>query len=174
MTPWKDRARARTATAAQALACVRRGSRVFIGSGCGEPQSLVAALAAREDVADVEVLHIMTIGAAPYAAAAARGRFRHNAFFIGSNVREAVAEGQADYTPVFLSEIPALFRSRRLKLDVALITVSPPDRHGFCSLGVSVDVVKTAVECAKVVVAEVNPTMPRTHGASTRELPESG
>ncbi|HVR85905.1 MAG TPA: acetyl-CoA hydrolase/transferase C-terminal domain-containing protein, partial [Planctomycetota bacterium] len=126
---------------------------------------LVAALAEREDLADVEVIHIMTIGQAPYARATQAGQFRHNAFFIGSNVREAVAAGLADYTPVFLSEVPALFRSRRLPLDIALIATTPPDAHGFCSLGVSVDVVKSAVEAAPVVIAEVNPSMPRTHGA---------
>jgi acyl-CoA hydrolase len=136
-----------------------------VGSGCAEPVLLVTALAERDELADVEVLHIMTIGQAPYARAAQGGRFRHNAFFIGSNVREAVASGQADYTPVFLSEIPSLFRSRRLPVDVALISTTPPDPHGFCSLGVSVDVLKSAVEAADVVVAEVNPTMPRTHGA---------
>jgi len=107
----------------------------------------------------------MTVGEAPYARATQNGRFRHNAFFIGSNVRDAVASGHADYTPVFLSEIPALFRSRRLPLDVALISVTPPDAHGYCSLGVSVDVVSSAVDAANVLVAEVNPTMPRTHGA---------
>jgi acyl-CoA hydrolase/GNAT superfamily N-acetyltransferase len=163
---WAGRLEARTVSAGQALACVRRGTRVFVGSGCAEPTLLVSALAARQEVADVEVLHIMTVGDAPYARATEAGRFRHNAFFIGPNVREAVAEGTADYTPVFLSEIPALFRSRRLRLDVALVAVSPPDAHGFCSLGVSVDVVKSALECAEVVVAEVNPHMPRTHGAS--------
>ncbi|MBI3856553.1 MAG: GNAT family N-acetyltransferase [Planctomycetes bacterium] len=162
---WKDRVKLRTVEARNALAGVRRGSRVFVGSGCAEPVLLVSALADRDDLADVEVLHIMTIGQAPYARAAQGGRFRHNAFFIGSNVREAVASGQADYTPVFLSEIPALFRSRRLPLDTALISTTPPDAHGFCSLGVSVDVVKSAVEAAEVVIAEVNPTMPRTHGA---------
>ncbi len=163
---WQERYRLRTVPAPQALVCVKRGTRVFVGSGCAEPTLLVSALAERPDVADVEVLHLMTIGHAPYAAAAQKGRFRHNAFFIGSNVREAVAEGTADYTPVFLSEIPALFRSRRLRLDVALISVTPPDAHGFCSLGISVDVVKTAVECAEIVVAEVRPSMPRTHGAT--------
>ena len=163
--PWKERFRIRTVDAQKALSAVRRGSRVFVGSGCAEPVLLVGALAQREDVADVEVLHIMTIGEAPYARAAHEGRFRHNAFFIGSNVREAVAAGQADYTPVFLSEVPALFQSRRLPLDVALVSTTPPDAHGFCSLGVSVDVVKSAVEAAAVVIAEINPTMPRTHGA---------
>ena len=153
-------------SAAEALRCVTRGTRVFVGSGCAEPTLLVAALAEREDVADVEVLHIMTLGDAPYARAMYDRRFRHNAFFIGANVRQAVAACAADYTPVFLSEIPRLFRSRRLRIDVALIATTPPDEHGFVSLGVSVDVVLTAVECARVVIAEVNPNMPRTHGAS--------
>ncbi|HLY74615.1 MAG TPA: acetyl-CoA hydrolase/transferase C-terminal domain-containing protein, partial [Planctomycetota bacterium] len=164
-SPWQERLTLRTVDARKALSTVRRGSRVFVGSGCAEPVLLVAALADRDDLADVEVIHIMTVGQAPYARVAQTGRFRHNAFFIGSNVREAVAAGQADYTPVFLSEIPSLFRSRRLPLDVALISTTPPDSHGFCSLGVSVDVVKSAVEAAEVVIAEVNPTMPRTHGA---------
>jgi acyl-CoA hydrolase/GNAT superfamily N-acetyltransferase len=162
---WKERFALRTVDAAKALAGVRRGSRVFVGSGCAEPVLLVKALAERDDVDDVEVLHIMTVGQAPYARAAEGGRFRHNAFFIGSNVRAAVAAGQADYTPVFLSEVPSLFRTRLLPLDVALVSTTPPDAHGYCSLGVSVDVVRSAVESADVVVAEVNPTMPRTHGA---------
>jgi len=164
-TSWTEWFAQRTVTAAQALACVRRGTRVFVGSGCAEPVLLVEALAARDDVADVEVLHIMTIGHAPYARAVGDRRFRHNAFFIGANVRDAVASGAADYTPVFLSEIPGLFRSRRLRVDVALISTTAPDAHGWCSLGVSVDVVKAAVDCAAVVIAEVNPNMPRTHGA---------
>ncbi len=163
---WQERYKSRTVQARAALACVKRGCRVFVGSGCATPQGLVAALTERQDLADVEVLHIMTIGHAPYADASQKGRFRHNAFFIGSNVREAVAQGSADYTPVFLSEIPAILRSRRLKVDVALVSVTPPDRHGFCSLGISVDIVKTAVEVADIVVAEVMPSMPRTHGAS--------
>jgi acyl-CoA hydrolase/ribosomal protein S18 acetylase RimI-like enzyme len=162
---WKERLRLRTVDPRKAIAGVQRGSRVFVGSGCAEPVLLVTALGEREDVADVEVLHIMTIGEAPYARAAKTGRFRHNAFFIGANVREAIASGDADYTPVFLSEIPSLFRTRRLPIDFALISTTPPDAHGYCSLGVSVDVVKSAVEAARVVVAEINPNMPRTHGA---------
>jgi acyl-CoA hydrolase/GNAT superfamily N-acetyltransferase len=161
---WKARYAARTVSAAEGVAAVRAGGRVFVGSGCAEPQGLVAALARREDVADVEVLHIMTVGHAPYAEATARGRFRHNAFFIGANVREAVASGAADYTPVFLSEVPLLLR--RLRPSVALISTTPPDAHGWCSLGISVDVVKAAIGVAKTVVAEVNPHMPRTHGGS--------
>ncbi len=165
MRAWEEHYRARTMTAPEAVQGVRRGARVFIGSGCAEPVLLVGALAARADLEDVEVLHILTVGHAPYAEAEQAGRFRTNAFFIGSNVRAAVERGAADYPPIFLSAIPALFRSRRLRLDVALIAASPPDRHGYLSLGVSVDVVKAAVESADVVLAEVNPAMPRTHGA---------
>ncbi|HVY60268.1 MAG TPA: GNAT family N-acetyltransferase, partial [Planctomycetota bacterium] len=163
---WSEHYRARTVTAEAAVAAVRRGTRVFVASGCAEPVALVTALGARRDVADVEVLHIMTVGDAPYARASAAGSFRHNAFFIGANVREAVAAGAADYTPIFLSEVPALFRSGRVRPEVALITTTPPDKHGFCSIGVSVDVVRAAIETARVIVAEVNPHMPRTHGAS--------
>jgi acetyl-CoA hydrolase len=137
---------------------------VFIGSGAGEPQSLVRALAARENLDDAEIVHIMTLGVAPYAEPAFDHRFRHNAFFIGPNTREAVNEGRADYTPVFLSEIPRLFRDGRVVVDVALIQVSAPDEHGYCSYGVSTDIVKAAAESAKVVIAEVNATAPRALG----------
>lgn len=151
----------------QALSGLRSGMRVFIGSGCAAPQKLVAALAERgPHVFDVEVVHILTFGAADYARADLLQHFRHNAFFIGPNVRSAINTGVADYTPIFLSEVPRLFRERRMHLDYTLVQVSPPDAHGFCSFGVSVDVVKAAVENADVVVAEVNPQMPRTLGDS--------
>ena len=154
-------------TAEQALGHLRSGMRVFIGSGCAAPQALVAALAARgREVYDVEIVHILTFGDAAYARSELLEHFRHNAFFIGPNVRAAVHAGVADYTPIFLSDIPALFRQKRIHLDVALVQVSPPDAHGFCSYGVSVDVVKAAVESADYVVAEVNPHMPRTLGDS--------
>ena len=155
----------RWTSAEEALGRLRSGMRVFIGSGCATPQKLVAALAARSaDAFDVEIIHILTFGAAPYAKHELLVNFRHNAFFIGPNVRDAVNEGIADYTPIFLSEIPALFRRKQVHLNLALIQVSPPDTHGFCSFGVSVDVVKAAVESADYVVAEVNPNMPRTLG----------
>ena len=154
-------------TAEAALHHLRSGMRVFIGSGCAAPQLLVAALAERgRDLYDVEIVHILTFGHAPYAERERLANFRHNAFFIGPNVREAVNEGVADYTPIFLSDIPALFREKRVHIDVALVQVSTPDAHGFCSYGVSVDVVKAAVESADYVVAEVNPNMPRTLGDS--------
>ena len=160
---WKEHLRLRTVTPSEALAGLRPGNRVFIGSGCAEPVPLVDALAGHPGAVDVEVLHIMTVGPAPYAAGPP-GRFRHNALFIGPNVREAVNRGAADYTPVFLSDVPALLRTR-LAPDFALVCCSPPDARGFCSLGVSVDVVKAAVESSRTVVAEINPSMPRTHGA---------
>ena len=159
--------RVKEMSAEQALAPLRSGMRVFIGSGCATPQALVQALGKRsKDLFDLEVVHILTFGNAPYAARELLDNCRHNAFFIGPNVRQAVNEGVADYTPIHLSEIPALLRQKQMHLDVALIQVSPPDAHGFCSFGVSVDVVKAAVESANYVVAEVNPNMPRTLGDS--------
>lgn len=163
-TDWKARFGDKIESAEQAVRRVRHGQRVFIGSGAGEPQSLVAALSARQDLDDTEILHIMTLGTAPYAAERLDPRFRHNAFFIGANVREAVREGRADYTPVFLSEIGRLFRTGRMVIDVALIQVSTPDEHGYCSYGVSTDIVKSAAESARIVIAEVNSTMPRALG----------
>ena len=162
---WIEAHRDRVRTAAQAVSTLVDGQRIFIGSGVAEPQDLVAALAG-SDLRDCQVVHIMTLGAAPYAAERFREKFRHNALFIGSNVREAVATCRADYTPIFLSEIPGLFRSRKVDLEVALIQVTPPDPDGNFSLGASVDVVKAAVECAGIVIAEVNPYMPWTMGDS--------
>jgi acyl-CoA hydrolase/RimJ/RimL family protein N-acetyltransferase len=164
---WQARYPEKVVTAAEAVARVRRGQRVFVGSGAAEPQRLVAALAERGDqLSDTEIVHLMTLGIAPYAESRLSKSFRHNALFIGANVRSAVVEGRADYTPVFLSEIPRLLRSQRLAVDVALVQVSPPDAHGYCSFGVSVDVVKAAAESARLVIAEVNPRMPRTCGPS--------
>ena len=164
--PWKERYKDKLATAAEAVSIVASGQRVLIGSGAAEPVGLVEALVKAPDLRDVQVVHLLTLGPAPYVRPEFAGRFRHLAFFIGANVREAVREGRADYVPVFLSEIPRLLWSRRIGIDVALVQVSPPDRHGFVSLGVSVDVVRTAVDTAGVVIAEVNPAMPRTHGDS--------
>ena len=154
-------------SADEALTRLRSGMRVFIGSGCAAPQTLIQALTRRvPEVYDVEVLHILTHGPAPYATPELQAHCRQNSFFIGGNVRDQIQAGLADYTPIFLSEIPRLFRERRLHLDIALVQVSPPDAHGFCSFGVSVDVVKAAVESADFVIAEVNPNMPRTLGDS--------
>lgn len=156
---------ARTVTAEEALSVVKSGDRVFIHSIAAAPQRLIAALTARApELRVVEVVMIHTEGPAPYAAPELSKSFRVNALFCGPNVREAVHDGRADYMPVFLSEVPQLFRAGVLPLDVALIQVSPPDKHGCCSLGVSVDVTRAAVQVAKTVIAQVNPNMPRTHG----------
>ena len=161
---WPEVYRAKVGTPVQAAACVRHGQRVFVGSGAGEPQLLVEALSARRDLSDTEIVHILTLGVATYAEPRLGDRFRHNAYFIGPNVRNAVREGRADYTPIFLSEIPALFRSGRVVIDCAFIAVSPPDDHGYCSYGVSTDITKAAAESARMVIAEVDSQMPRSLG----------
>jgi acyl-CoA hydrolase/GNAT superfamily N-acetyltransferase len=166
-TDWKQQWSSKVANAADAIRLVPPGRRILIGSGAAEPLSLVDALVTQGDhLADNEIVHLLTLGPAPYVKPEFQGRFRHTAFFIGANVRDAVADGRADFLPVFLSEIPELIRSRRIRIDVALIQVSPPDAHGFVSLGVSVDVVRAAVDTAALVLAEVSPHMPRTHGDS--------
>jgi 4-hydroxybutyrate CoA-transferase len=151
-------------TAAEAVAGIASGDRVFVGSGAAEPSSLVVAMTDRAaQLRDVSVLHIFTMGGAPYCDPRHATSFRHTAFFVGPNVRAAVQEGRADFVPVFLAEIPALFRTR-YPLDWALVQVSAPDRHGYCTVGVSADVVVPAIRSARRIVAEVNPRMPRTHG----------
>ncbi len=162
---WQEEYAEKIRTAEQAVADVRRGDKIFIGSGAAEPQTLVKALIdSAGRLADTRIMHIMTLGVAPYTEEKFTDQFRHNAFFIGANTRKAVAEGRADYTPVFLSEIPPLFRSGQIPIDVALIQVSLPDKHGYCSYGVSTDVVKSGAESANKVIAEVNTQMPRALG----------
>ena len=163
--PWAETYRARCCTAAQALQAVRSGDRVWIQSGCGTPSTLVSALVARApELRDVEVVHMMTLGSADYTRPEFEGRFRHRGLFLGANTREAVAAGRADYTPIFLSEIEALMDSRALPLDVVLMQVSPPDKHGYVSLGTTVDCTQTAARHAGAIIAEVNNRMPRTYG----------
>jgi len=164
---WEPEYKKRLQTADEALRCVRSGTRVYIQPGCAEPEALVEALMRRApELYDVEIVHMMTMGCAPYVAPEMAGHFRHNAMFIGGNVREAINDGRADYTPIYLSEIEALFESGAMPIDVALIEVSPPDSHGFCSFGVGVDTTLTAAKCARYVVAQVNDYMPRTYGDS--------
>lgn len=154
-------------SAEEAVSVVRSGDRVYIHSGCAEPERLVQALIRRrQDLRDVEIVHLLTLGNADYVLPEMEPHFRHNAFFIGANVREAVNSGRADFTPIFLSEISSLFVSGQLPIDVCLIQVSPPDPHGYCSLGVAVECTKTAAQCARTVIAEINPQMPRVHGDS--------
>lgn len=155
----------RTVPASEAVQHVRSGQRVFVHGGAASPLELLRALAARAcELRGVEMVHLHLEGAAPHAAPGMAASFHPNCLFLGSNVREQVARGDADYIPAFLSEMPALFRERVLPLDVALVHVSPPDRHGYCSLGVSVDIARAAVDSAAIVIAQVNPRMPRSHG----------
>lgn len=160
-------------TGAKAVARVRSGHRVFVGTGCAQPLHLVKALVARADeLEDIEIIHLLTFGEAPYATKDMAKTFRVNSFFIGENVREVIQEGYGAYTPVFLSDIPRLFDRGQVPLDVALIQVSPPDENGLCSFGISVDIVKSAAENASLVIAQVNPKMPRTHGNATIHVHE--
>lgn len=152
-------------TAEKAVSEISSHSRVYIHSVAAAPQKLIQAMTARaSELQDVEIVHLHTEGEAPYVDARYEGVFHLNALFVGSNVRHAVNSGRADYVPVFLSEVPRLFRRGIMPIDVAMIKVSPPDRHGYCSLGVSVDATRAAVEAAQVVIAEVSDAMPRTHG----------
>jgi len=164
---WETQYSTKLQTADEALGHVRSGMRVYIQPGCAEPEALVEALMRRApELQDVEIVHMMTMGAAPYVTPEMAGHFRHNAMFIGGNVRDAVNDGRADYTPINLSEIEQLFESGAMPIDVALIEVSPPDSHGYCSFGVGVDTTLTAAKCARYVVAQVNDHMPRTYGDS--------
>lgn len=168
---WRERYAHKLCSVADAIGHIAPGQCIFVGSGAAEPAALVEGLVRDgTHLSDNEIVHILTLGPAPYVAPEMAERFRHTAFFIGANVREAVQSGRADFVPVFLSELPGLIRSKRVNVDVALLQVSPPDERGYCSLGVSVDVVLAAVESAGLVIAQVNPNMPRTLGASLLPL----
>ncbi|MCW5965126.1 MAG: acetyl-CoA hydrolase/transferase family protein [Bryobacterales bacterium] len=163
--PWTSLYRERLRSAGEALQLVESGSRVYVHPGCGTPEPLVEALAARApELENVEVTHMLTLGSAAYTRPGMERAFRHNGMFLGGNVRRAVHEGRADYIPIFLSEIENLFTSRAMPIDTALVTTSPPDAQGYLSLGVSIEATLTAAECARHVIAEVNHQMPRTLG----------
>lgn len=152
-------------SADEAVSVIASGNRVFVHTAAAAPQVLVQAMTARAaQLRDVEVVHLHTEGVADYVKPEYRDSFHANCLFVGANMRTAVANGEADYVPVFLSEVPGLFRKKILPLDVAMVQVSPPDRHGYCSLGVSIDASLAAVQTARRVIAQVNPHMPRTHG----------
>jgi acyl-CoA hydrolase/RimJ/RimL family protein N-acetyltransferase len=166
-TDWTQKYKSKILTASQAIKKIRRGSRIFLGTGCGVPYHLVQELATHANqMADNEIVHLLTIGDTPSADPKFQTQFRHNTFFVSANIRDAVSDGRADYTPIMLSDIPDLFRQKRMPLDVALIQISPPDRYGYCSLGISVDITKAASESADIVIAQVNEKMPITHGDS--------
>jgi len=148
---------------------IHRGDRIFIGTGCGAPQYLIQALIRFVEghpkaFFDTEVFNVWTMGVASYTDEKFKSNFRHNSFFVGNTTRDAVNKGLADYSPVFLSQVPSLFMNGMVPIDVALIQVSPPDKHGYVSLGISVDIVKAATEVADIVIAQINGNMPRVHG----------
>ncbi len=154
-------------TAEEAIHRIKRGSRVFIGTGCGEPQHLIEAMVKDTSLQDIMVYQMLSSTFSRYVNEEAfLRRFSLKLFFISRKMRAAAFEGKIDYVPAYLSQIPRLFASHRIGLDVALIQVSPPDRYGFCSLGVSVDITRSGMENAELVIAQVNPQMPRTWGDS--------
>jgi 4-hydroxybutyrate CoA-transferase len=161
MSPdWKSQA----VSASAAVALIRSGTNVFIHGACATPAPLIEALCARHDLEGVRLYHLHTAGPAPFAASGREHEFRSVSLFTGAPLRQAIAEARADFIPIFLSDIPALFLSGSVPLDVALLQVSPPDRHGMCSLGTSCDAARAAATTARVVIAEINDQMPRTHG----------
>jgi acyl-CoA hydrolase len=146
---------------------IQPGSRIFIGTGCSEPTILTQQMVAhKHHFTDCEILHFLTLSENKFFDGQAPSPFRHQALFVGKSIRQAVNEGKADYIPISLSDIPKLVKSGRLRIDVALLQVSPPAKFGFCSLGINVDINRTVFECAKTVIAQINPLMPRASGDS--------
>jgi acyl-CoA hydrolase/GNAT superfamily N-acetyltransferase len=167
MPNWRERYKSKVKDAAHAIKMIQSGARIFIGTGCGQPQLLVEELVSgNNNIRDAEIYHLLTQGDAPYIQEKYSGKFRTCSFFLAPNVRQGIISGRGDYTPIFLSEIPSLFKRGTIPLDVALIQTSPPDKNGYLSLGISVDIVKSAVENSLMVIAEVNEKMPRTLGDS--------
>jgi acyl-CoA hydrolase len=160
ITDWKSKG----VSAADVVSVIRSDTNVFLHGACATPNSLIDALCARTDLGNVRLYHLHTSGPAPFADAGREHEFRSVSLFTGAPLRRAIGENRADFVPIFLSDIPGLFLSGAVKLDVAVLQVSPPDRHGMCSLGTSCDAAKAAAETARLVIAEINEQMPRTHG----------
>ena len=166
MNNWRDLYHNKIVSAAQAVQHIKSDDRVVIGHACGEPPTLVEALVARaSELSNVEIVHMVAMGPAKFAQPEMEKSFRHNALFVGGTTRKAVEEKRADFTPCFFSEIPRLFKNKILSVDALLFQVTPPDEQGFCSYGVSVDYTKTAAECARIVIAQMNSCLPHTGGA---------
>lgn len=162
---WKKRYKDKLTSPENAVKVIKSGNNVFIGSGCAQPELLQNAMTARApELKGVTVHHLLIPGNADYTHPEYKKSFRHNALFIGSNVRKAVNDGRADYMPIFLHQVPGLFLNGNIKTDVALIQVSPPDEKGYCTYGAAIDTEMAAAETAKIVIAEVNEQMPRTLG----------
>ncbi|MEE9512880.1 MAG: acetyl-CoA hydrolase/transferase C-terminal domain-containing protein, partial [Anaerolineales bacterium] len=164
---WLKKYESRLMNADDAVKAIESNWRVFLTGNCSVPQKLLAALVKRAmTLENVEIVQVLTIGPAPHIDPELEGHIRVNTLFISHNIRKAVHEGRADFTPIFLSEVPLLFRDNHLPLDAILLQVSPPDEHGFCSLGIEAGLVKSAAQGASVVIAEINEQMPRTLGDS--------
>lgn len=164
---WKDMYNNKIVTAEEAVKNIKSGDRVVTGHACGEPQQIIAAMVKNKDsYRNVEIVHMISMGKSLYAMPEMAGHFRHNSLFVGATTRKAVFDGRADYTPCFFSKIPDLFREGTLHVDVAIVQLTRPDEHGYCSFGVSNDYTKAAAESAKIVIAELNDKMPRTMGDS--------
>lgn len=157
----------KVASADEAVSKIKSGDNIVVQPGCAIPHELVRALVRRkEDLENVTIYHILVVGPLPYVEPGMEKHFKHKAFFIGGNTRKAINEGRAEFIPIFLSEVPLLFKNNVIKTDVALLQVSPPDEHGFCSYGVDVGTIKAAAERSKIIIAQVNSNMPRTLGDS--------
>jgi len=170
---WQDEYRRKLMTADAALRAVESDMRVYVHANAAYPRLLLEALSRRAgQVRNVEVMHLLGFGEPYYTSPEFAESFRHNALFIGSNMREPIQDGRADYIPIHLGEIEGLFRDKRVELDVALLQVSPPDGHGYCSLGVSVETSLTAARCARIRIAQVNKRMPRTLGNTFMHISE--
>jgi acyl-CoA hydrolase/GNAT superfamily N-acetyltransferase len=165
---WQKRFNIKAVTAEEAVRKILPGHRVFIGTGAAQPSMLINAMTDRADeLVDVEIIQLVTMGDPPYTKKELSGSFKVNSFYISEeSIRASISEGLGTYTPIMLSDIPQLFKNGQIPLDVSMIQVSPPDERGMCSMGISVDVAKSAVESSKIVIAQVNPRMPRTLGDS--------
>jgi len=164
---WMRKYKEKLTTADKAVKIIKSGDSIIVQPGCAAPMELLRAMVRRKDeLFDVKLYHILIVGDIPYLKPGMEKHFRHRAFFIGANTREAVNEGRADFIPIFLSEVTLLFKNGILPVDVAFINVSPPDEHGFCSYGIDVGNIKTPTEKAKTVIAQINPNMPRGLGNS--------
>lgn len=164
---WKEIYNSKLVSADEAVTKIKSGNRVVIGHAVGEPTELINAMVANyEAYKDVELVHMVAMGSGEYTKAGMEKHFRHNAIFVGASTREAVSSGRADFTPCFFYELPKLFKNGSMPVDVALIQLTQPDEHGYCSFGVANDYTKPAAHCAKIIIAEVNDQMPRTLGDS--------
>ncbi|MDR0908673.1 MAG: 4-hydroxybutyrate CoA-transferase [Spirochaetaceae bacterium] len=162
---WQDDYKSKLCTAAEAVKKVKSGDRIIVGHACGEPTALVDALVANSGAYhDVEIYHMVAMGKSPYCQPEYAANFHHNSNFLGGSTRKCIEEGRGDFTPCNFSDLPGLIRDGYIHPNVAFINVSPPDKHGWCSYGVSVDYTSTAAECAEIVIAQVNKHMPRTFG----------